>query len=163
MTLIEVALAKEKTGEYLAAIQIYEKIISGIGAPIDAFINLSFILWEFAAEFSFSVAHNIPPEWGEIGSKKYLLVVEKGLLNFPNSVELLFWSKYFPYRLYNNDFSKDDCLALIEKYGESDSLVPYFYLFLFNRIKYMDKRNMLLIECEKTPTAKNDYIKSLIE
>lgn len=163
MNLLEEAYSLDKGKEYLKAIEIYEEIIADSNAPADAFINLSFLYWLFAAEFAFRDAYNIPEKWNEIGGNRYTLVLKKGLLNFPLNLELHFWSQYFPHRLYDEPFPPSECLGLIDKYGDKESLVPYFFLYLFDSDKYEDKRNALLIECDNCPTAKNEYIKSIIE
>jgi hypothetical protein len=163
MNLLQEALRLDICKDYLKAIEIYELINEGVNAPIESFTNLSFIYWEFAAEFAFRDENNISKKWAEIGGKRYVSVLEKGLSKYPYSLELHFWYRYFPHRLYFDDFSKDECMELIKKFGNNESVVPYFYLYLFDREKFKNKRDILLIECEQKPTAKNNYIRSIIE
>jgi hypothetical protein len=163
MNQLEIAIKLDMSKDYLAAVQAYEDAIESRSCPAEFFINLSFLYWEFAAEFAFRDANKISDKWGVIGGEKYRIVLEKGLSNYPLNVELHFWSKYFPHRLNFDPFSKEECLALIERFGDSESLVPYFFLYLFDKEKYSKKRNTLIMICENTPTGKNNYIKSIIE
>jgi|GEM_PF-394695 hypothetical protein len=162
MHLLEIAINREAKREYSEAVEIYEKNILSEDAPKDSFINLAFLYWQFAAEFAFSDAYNISESLRQIGGQRFQTVLERGLLKYPRNTEMHFWSKYFPHRLYFSEFSQGECMAIIEKYGNHESLVPYFYLYLFNKEKYKDKREALLIECNEFPTAKNEYIKSLL-
>lgn len=75
-----------------------------------------------------------------IGGKRYLEILELGLANYQNSVELNFWKMYFPHIVYSKEFSKEDCKQLIDKYGDDESLVPYFYLYLFDKEKYTKEK-----------------------
>jgi hypothetical protein len=163
MNQFEIAIEMEADKNYTAAVQIYEEIISNKNAPKDSFINLAFLYWEFAAEFAFAEAYNIPDTLRTVGGRRYSLILAKGLLNYPFSTEIHFWAKYFPYRLYFEKFPQEECLEILKKYGENESLVPYFYLYLFDKRKYEDKRKSLLLEWEMFPTAKYDYIKSILE
>ena len=164
MNELELAISSELTRKYLEAVKLYEsELINSKKAPIETYINLAFLYWEFAAEFTFRDANNIPEEWSHIGGEKYPHIVELGLQKYPNSVELHFWEKYFPHRHYFNEFTEEECLKILQDYGDSESLVPYFFLYLFEEEKHIEKRNQLLMLCKELPTAKNTYIRSIIE
>lgn len=77
-------------------------------------------------------------------------------------MELNFWKRYFQHIIFGEEFSENDCKQLIEKYDDSESIVPFFFLYLFDSEKYKKVRNDLLDKCNKYPTAKNNYIKSVI-
>jgi hypothetical protein len=162
MNQFEVAIEMEVKKDYTTAVQVYEEIILDKNPPKDSFINLAFLYWEFAAEFAFADLYNISKTLRAVGGRRFSLILEKGLLNYPLSTEIHFWAKYFPHRLYFEKFSQNECLEILEEYGENESLVPYFYLYLFDKMKYEDKRKSLLLEWEMFPTAKYDYIKSIL-
>jgi hypothetical protein len=162
MNQLKNAINKEIAKDYLGAIEIYEEIIKESKPPLDAFINLSFIYWELASEFSFRDFHKIPNEWGEIGDKKYSEILKKASLIYPNSMELYFWSKYFPHRLFFDTFTENDCLNIIEKFRDDKNIVPFFFLYLFDKEKYKHQRDELVLLCQKQKTAKNIYILSII-
>ena len=88
--------------------------------------------------------------------------MELGLNNYPNSVELNFWKRYFSHISFGEEFSEQNCRSLVEKYGDNGSKVPYFFLYLFNKDRYKEEKKVLIDECNKQPTAKNLYIKSII-
>ena len=94
----EIAVWQDINGNYFKAIDLYEQLIDKGLALVDVFSNLSFIYWEFAADFGFRSTNNISDEWKEIGSNKYKEIIEKGLSKDPESVELHFLLKYFRHR-----------------------------------------------------------------
>lgn len=163
MANIEIAISKDLEKNYLEAVKYYELALQDNIPSADAYINLGFLYWEFAAEFTFNTAYNIPDKWSKIGGEKYPKIIEVGLKQYPESVELHFWKKYFPHRHYFDDFSQKDCERIIEESGDDGSIVPYFFLYLFDKVNYKEKRDQLLKQCEKLPTAKNEYIKSIIK
>ncbi|MEO5906477.1 MAG: hypothetical protein ABIQ11_07115 [Saprospiraceae bacterium] len=159
------AIIKEINKEYLEAVKYYEDEINNrsLSASLESYINLAFLYWCFAFElFEFNLPNNISEDWSSIGGKRYSKVLELGLNNYPNSVELNFWKRYFSHISFGEEFSAQDCRQLIEKYGNTKSKVPYFFLYLFEKDKYKEEKVELIDECNKEPTAKNLYIKSVL-
>ncbi len=129
---------------------------------IEEYANLSVLYWSFATElFEFNVPHNIPEQLQELGTRRFETIINDGLERYPESVELRFWRKYFPHRMYFNDFTEKECLEIINKHNNK-SLVPYFYLSILNSEKYKNEAKLLLEQCNEKPTAKNLFIKSLL-
>lgn len=162
---MEVAIIKEINKEYLEAVNYYEDEITNrrLSASLDSYINLAFLYWCFAFElYEFNIPNNISEDWSSIGGKRYSEVLELGLNNYPDSVELNFWKRYFLHITFGEEFPVQDCKQLIEKYGDAKSKVPYFFLYLFDKEKYKEEKVMLIDECNKKPTAKNLYIKSVL-
>lgn len=158
------AIKKDINQEYIEAVNLYEKeISSNKSIPLDKHINLAFLYWQFASDFGFVAHHNISDYWRELGGKKYPLILNQQLEKHPDSLELRFWKKYFPHRHFYDEFTREECEKLVDEYSSDKSLVPYFFLYLFDEEKYKDKRDILLEQCSKLPTAKNLYIKSIIE
>ncbi|SFB86281.1 hypothetical protein SAMN05421780_101800 [Flexibacter flexilis DSM 6793] len=163
---MESALLKDIEGKYIEAVQSYEHEIAGDFSYIlpDSYINLAFLYWSFAFElFEFNIPNNINDEYSIIGGNRYKIILDLGLIKFPNNIELHFWKKYFQHIIYGEEFSKNDCESLLREYGDNKTIVPYFFLYLFDKEKYKGKRNELLDRCNKYPTAKNIYIKSIID
>jgi hypothetical protein len=157
------AVLEDISKEYLKAVASYEDEIAtqGFSVPLDSFINLAFLYWSFATElFEFVIPNNIPDEWSIIGGERYELILDKGIQCYPNSVELRFWKRYFSFRLYGEDITEEECIALLDKYDSDDSLVPYFFLYLYDKAKYKEQRDLLIATCKAQPTAKNLYIQS---
>jgi hypothetical protein len=162
---MEKALIKEINGEYVEAVKCYENELANNESSIspNSYINLAFLYWSFAFDyFGFDIPNNIPDDYSIIGGNRYQIILDLGLKNYPNNLELIFWNKYFQHIIFGEEFSKSNCKQLIDKYGDSESIVPYFFLYLFEKEKYIEKRNELLDTCIKYPTAKNNYIKSII-
>ena len=161
---MNLALYKDVKREYVDAVKQYENQIAASDQPVlDDFINLSFLYWSFAAQqMEFNIPNMIPDEWSLIGGQRFSVIIEMGLARYPNSVELTFWRQYFPYRLFDADFPESDCEKILSNYGRQQSLVPYFYLHLFDDLKYSEEINFLLEICNRTPTAKNLYIRSFL-
>jgi len=160
-----IAISKDINKEYLEAVKYYESEIKNQEiVSIKSFANLAFLYWAFAyQQIEFNDVYNIPDEWSIIGGESFLKVIDKGLEIYPESLELNFWKEYFSYRLSLTEFSEKDCVNLLIKYGEDESLIPYFFLQLFNKELYKDKVTLLLANCKAEPTAKNNYIQSFIK
>ncbi|MBB6239874.1 hypothetical protein HDC90_004536 [Pedobacter sp. AK013] len=159
------AIIKDIEKKYIEAVKCYEEEINGNSHPdINCFINLAFLYWSFATEqIEFNEPNKIPEEWSLIGGENFLPTLDKGLENYPGNLELIFWKQYLSYRLYMTDFSENDCKSLIKQYGNENSLVPYFFLYLFDEKSHSEKINELRKICKGLPTAKNIYISSFIE
>jgi hypothetical protein len=155
----------EVNKEYIDAVIFYEHEIANHSPEVtpDSFINLSFLYWCFAFEFfEFATPNNIPEYWINIGGNRFLKILEIGLEKFPNNIEVHFWRRYFFHISYGEEFSEIECLDLIEKYGDKESKVLYFYLYLFDKNKYKIQKDDLIEEIKNLPTAKNLYIESIL-
>jgi hypothetical protein len=157
-----IAIEKDIDKQYNDAAVYYQESINENELNVDVYLNLAFLYWNFQ-DYGFFTYYNISEELAEIGYKKYPEILKKGLEVFPNNLELHFWDKYFSHILYGEDFTKENCLTLINEYNENESLVPYFFLFLFDKVKYKKERDELLEIANDTPTAKNLYVKSILE
>lgn len=159
------SIIKEINKKYVEAVEGYEDEIQNhedVASP-DTYINLAFLYWCFAFEFFEVVIPNaIPDHWSVKGGDSFLRILNSGLNKFPNNLELHFWKKYFFHIAYGEDFTKGECLQLIGKYNGTQSAVPYFFLYLFNKDKYKEQKMELLKIAEVAPTAKNLYIKSIL-
>ncbi len=157
------AIIKEINKEYIEAVELYEKDIKK-SASLESYINLAFLYWCFAFElFEFNIPNNISEKLSVIGGNRYSKILGLGLNNYPNSMELNFWKRYFSHISFGEEFSDNDCKQLIVKYRNDENIIPYFYLYLFDKKKYETEKNKLLDECSVKPTAKNIYIRSIIE
>ena len=160
---MNIAIEKEKT-EFLEAVKLYEdKILYGSDATEDDYINLAFLYWQFAADYGFYCYYNIPEELGVKGDKEYPRIIKEAIDKFPNSLELKFWERYFPHRHYFDEFTQEEIEKMIAEHEGDDSLIPYFYLYLFDKQKYKKERDKLLEICKETPNAKFKYIRAIIE
>lgn len=149
--------------QYIAAVRSYEEEIDKCPS-IEKFANLAYLYWAFAAEqIEFNLPHDISDDWSLIGGHKFDLILEKGLSVFPDSLELFFWKRYFAYRLFLLEFSEDDCKKMIFEHKAKDSLVPYFFLNMFDERLYLTQIIELREVCRKVLTAKNLYILTFIE
>ncbi|WP_421829166.1 hypothetical protein [Larkinella sp.] len=150
--------------KYLEAVALYEAEITSSSLPdLVSYTNLAFLYWEFAAEYyEFNIPQQIPEKWSLIGGERFPIIIKMGLEKYPLSAELHFWERYFPHRLFNSKFSQKDCESLLKKYKEDNSLIPYFFLYLFDQERYKENIVKLIEECNRLPTAKNLYIKSIL-
>ncbi|MDB9380917.1 hypothetical protein PN465_01485 [Nodularia spumigena CS-584] len=156
------AIIEDINKNYLQAIELYEQNLQSKIVNIEDYINLSFIYWATAAlEFEFNVPNQIPSKISIIGGKRFLHIVDEGILCFPESAELKFWKMYYNYRLFSDKFSERDCLEILEK-NKKKSLVPYFFLQMFNKEIYKKETQLLKGLCEDEQTAKNLYILSFL-
>ncbi len=160
---MNVAVVKEIEKKYLEAVDLYENSLLK-SAPVENYVNLSFLYWSFAFElFEFNIPNHISDRLSVIGGNRYAEVLDLGLNRYPDNLELHFWQKYFLHISAGRRFSDDDCRRLIADCQDNESVVPYFFLYLYDRKKYEHERALLLDKCNAQPTAKNLYIKSIIE
>lgn len=157
----KIAIEKDINTQYNDAVIYYQESINKNELKVDAYINLAFLFWNFH-DFGFSTYYKISEKLAEFGFKEYSTILKLGIKTFPNNVELQFWEKYFSHILFDDEFTHKECLDLMKKHSDK-SIVPYFFLYLFNKNKYKEQRSRLLKITEELPTAKNLYIKSLIE
>lgn len=142
----------------------YEDDINANVAVLDDYVNLAFLYWAFASLlFEFNLPYGISDQWSQIGGNKYRGILKLGIEKFPSSLELHFWDKYFSMRLWGQEFSEEECRNLISEYTDDTSLIPYFYLYLFDKNKYRNEREILLMQCHETPTAKHEYVASFLK
>ena len=161
---MNLALEKEINEEFVEAVKLYEdKILYGSDATEDDYINLAFLYWEFAADYGFCFYYSISEDLRNKGDEGYPRIIKEAIEKFPNSLELKFWEKYFPHRHYFDEFTEEEIEKMIAEHEGDDSLIPYFYLYLFDKQKYKEERDKLLEICDKIPNAKNRYIKAIIE
>lgn len=156
------AVKMDISKEYIPAIEMYKLSIEHEKVYMDAYINLAFLYWASSVKLNWSLKYNIPREI-KIGGFEWA----ENLLNKANEIfkncEIPFWALYFRRRLIGEDISEEEIVEIIDNRTYEKSLVPYFYLFLIDFKKYLHQRNLLLQECNKNQTAKNIYIKSIID
>lgn len=156
---LELAINKDVNKEYIDAIKYYENTLKQTYlSPIEVYINLAFLYWKFASGQVKSNDHS--KNYSNISGERYPEIIRLGLKQYPKSLELHFWEKYLPHRHYFEEFSQHECEEMIQKYGDKESLVPYFYLYLFDENKYLKKKEKLQKICKELLVAKNRYILS---
>ena len=160
--LMSEALAADLEGDFHEATRNYELEIERDGSCEDAFVNLSFIYWYLAFSPPPTLRAGVSDTWSTRAGDRYADVIEQGMKKYPESLELAFWKRYFSYRSAGDPFSESDCCDLIAKYPKSETFVPYFFLYLFDRSNYEKQASILRQECEQLPTTKNKYIKSIL-
>ena len=125
---MELAIVKEINKEYIESVKCYEREIANNDSSVlpDSYINLAFLYWSFAFEFlEFMLPNSIPEDYSIIGVERYQMIIELGLINYPNNAELHFWKKYFQHIIYGDIFTAEDCKKLVEKY-EQDGIMPVY-------------------------------------
>lgn len=161
---MEIAIKKDINKEYVEAVELYEESIKNDDASIEVYTNLAFLYWLFATEeMSFNKPNKIPDELSLIGGNRFGEIIQQGIKKYPDSLELTFLNRYFPYRLFFDEFTQQDCEQMIDDHPDNESLIPYFFLYLFDKEKYKSEKDKLLSLCNEIPSAKLNYIKSIID
>lgn len=156
------ALELDLAQQYKGAIQEYELAILHEHSVVEAYINLAIIYWLSAAEFAWADKYKIPVEFRSTAATRYAEVLSVAKNKFPNCGELYFWERYCLHRLIFDPLEEEEVLKIISTFKECTE-IPYFFLYLFDKEKYSKQRDKLLEKCQVSPTAKNIYIKSIIE
>lgn len=115
-----------------------------------------------ASEFAWADAYKIFREVRGRAVARYTEILNEAKLRFSECAELYFLEKYFWYRLVFNPFTEIDVLKILSEKSCCKE-VPYFFRYLFDNKKYWQERDILLKKCIELPTAKNIYIRSIIE
>jgi hypothetical protein len=159
----EEAVRQDIAQNYDEAIKNYEDaIFENEATHTDAFTNLAFIYWSLANEPPFAFEPGVSDRWSIIAGERFQIILEIGIQRQPDTLELIFWKRYFAHIVFGEDFTPEECKAMIESHSASASRVPYFFLWLFDKKTYLPERAELLIQCEKVKTAKNRYIASVL-
>ena len=159
---MEIDIIYDINKEYIKAVNAYETLIRNNDTIPDYYINLSYLYWSFAFElYEFTIPNNIPKNLVKKGGNEFIKILNLGIEKYPNDIELHFWKRYFLYISYAKDFTEKQCLNLFNLYG-SKNLIPYFFLYQCNNIKYEKQKNELLNTIQGKEIAKNLYIKSLL-
>lgn len=157
------AVRQDIAQNYDEAIKKYEDVISANETiHTDAFTNLAFIYWRFAFASPFEFEADLSDRWSIIGGERYLKILEMGIKNQADTLELIFWKRYFAHIVFGEDFTPEECETLMASHSASESMVPNFFLWLFDKKKYLPERSELLQQCEKQRTAKNRYVISIL-
>ncbi|RZK16038.1 MAG: hypothetical protein EOO56_21205 [Hymenobacter sp.] len=157
------ALVYDAAGKYEQAAVAYERVILQPQAPVEVFANLSFIYWESGTQQSIAAAEARPPALHDRPWQMCFRVIEAGLQQYPEDLELSFWARYYPYRGIFDDFSAADCQQLLLNcVNHNQTLIPYFFLSLFDEELYSVEIAHILADCRKCPTAKNRWIASVL-
>jgi hypothetical protein len=132
-------------------------------ASADTFINLSFLYWNFGwlAPPEFVWPHNIPEEWQIEAAEKLDEIIQLGIQKFPDNVEFYFWHRYYMLFSIGEDFTHEECLAIVNKYGLGDNLAPAFFLH-YEVEKYRKDAEELYRRCIAMPSTKNSYIAAVL-
>ena len=131
------AIQKDIEQKYVKAIGLYEESVQR-EETADAYINLAFIYWEVSAEFAFRDQFKIPDKWLSIGSDRYGSLVDQAIILYPKNVELIFWKRYFDHILIGEELSENDVRNILGM-GDKNKLIPHFFLYLFDPIKYQNQ------------------------
>jgi hypothetical protein len=159
------ALAHDVAGAYELAVAAYERAILRPQAPVEAFANLSFIYWESITQQSMTFTNGtaIPLTLNDMPWQTCFRVLAKGFQRYPNDLELSFWKRYYPYRGIFDDFSDADCQQLlVDCVDHNQTLMPYFFLSLFDEVRHSDDVARILSAYDRSPTAKNLWVASVL-
>lgn len=162
MTNFNNAISLDLSRRYREAIAEYELALNDATSDVNLYINLSFLYWLSISAFVWADAYGIPLQVRDKAFDRYNEILENAISKFSDCAELFFWRKYFEHRLLFDPFTEEDVLRILSTYHSCQD-VPYFFLYLFDKEKYVNKRNALLENCKDLPTAKNRYIISIIE
>lgn len=159
------AIKKEIERKYIEAINYYELDVKNNEKPsVESFINLSFIYWCCAFEyFEFILPNKIPNELSLIGGDRFMDIIAMGIEKYPNNIELQFWKKYFLHIGYGEEFSYEECIELLGNSADESGEVLYFFLYIFDKERYKEKKDMLLKKIKRKLILKNLYIISLLD
>jgi hypothetical protein len=159
----EEAVKRDIAENYDEAIKSYEEVIlENEIVHTDAFTNLAVIYWKLAFASPSEIKPDVADRWSIIGGERYPIILDMGIERQADILELIFWKRYFAHIVFGEDFTPEECKAMIESHSASESRVPYFFLWLFDKKKYSAQRTELLQKCEKEKTTKNRYIISIL-
>lgn len=159
MNFFEEAVREDINGDYIQASALYEKSIERADNP-DAYINLAVLYFQFT-DFGINASQKLPVEFIRKALGRFDEVINLGMAKFPQNGEMKFWSKYFRFSSMGDKLEDRDIIDILR--DSEPSLVPYFFLYLSDPVKYSSERDALSEQCHRLLTSKNRWILSLIE
>lgn len=161
MKYFNLGLEADIRGDFLSAIKYYEESISQNEKQVDTYLNLAIIYWEIGWDYGISSYHKINKDLIHVAAERYEVILEIAKKEFPNNIEVEFWRRYIDNINLGKEFSIEECETLVQR--DKNSLVPYSYLYLYNKDKYKNEVDKLYSIVSKELTEKNQYIKNMID
>lgn len=156
----EQAIEFDSQDRPLEAAEAYEQIIAQPNADIESFINLA-VLYFVCTDGGYAAYHRLSNEFVNKAWERANEVLDKAEAKFGKYAEIDFWCYFFRFIVLGEGPFIHECRALATK---STSIVPYFHLFaLSGGEQYREKADQLLELVKGGKTAKNRYIKSVLE
>lgn len=150
------------------AAQAYEQAIAEGDADLDTYIDLAVLYFECNDE-GYYAYHHLSDDFIERAWNRTFELLDEAESNFGKHAEIEFWRHFFRY-IYGGG---PEFIPLAEELAATgESLVPYFYLYAFNKRtthdvgegrKYFDKGRELYDLVKDDSTAKKRYITSVLD
>ncbi len=160
-----IALYLDLDQQYEAAIFAYEQALNEKeDEHVFLYIELAFLYWHSACDFSWSDHYNISINTRRMGMDRAEELINIAKVKFPNCGDLYFWEKYFLFCLLGHPLRESDILDIFKKY--ETTVIPFFFLYICHdeiNNPYQKERDYLVNICQKQMTAKHIRILSLIE
>ena len=161
MVTLQEAKNYEKRDEVINAADAYEEILLSKQPPLEAFINLAVLYWEFT-RYGTSEEYGLDESFTERAVKRCLEVIDQADKHYPNNPDVTFWYLYIRYIDFTDEHFRSKCKELVK--DPACSLDPYFYLFSGpDGDNYCKEVLALIGKCKWEKTFKNQYILSVIE
>lgn len=153
----EMAIEQDVGGNRVEAADLYERALEVGIAPLDAYLNLAVLYWEYL-----DPGHPHVSEFYSRAARRYKEVLGEADVPYTGHPEVEFWRLYFDYILLGNPPFEAECRSIVKEHP--NVLMPYFYLYSASEgQEYQEEAQELLRLCKMLPTTKNRYVGSVIE
>jgi regulator of protease activity HflC (stomatin/prohibitin superfamily) len=149
----------DRADQPVEAAAAYEQVIAEGEADLETFLNLA-VLYFQCCDGGYLARHSLSKDFVEQADKRALELLDEAENRYGSNNELEFWRLFINYA-YGADASAQTSLELALR---GPSSVPYFHLFsLPGGEAYAEEARMLLASVREGKTAKERFIKSVLE
>lgn len=155
------ALAADRKGELQLAAALYEDVLAGGEASLEALLNLAILYWQ-ATDTGTVAAKKLSPDFLATAGRRLPELLAEAERRFPTSVEPRFWRRYIAWADLGEPFGSDECRELLRE--DPAALVPALYLFAASQGKEAQTEALdLLRRCQEDGTTRAHYVASVIQ
>jgi hypothetical protein len=155
MNMKQSALELDRKDQPSEAANAYEDAIQQQGEELDTFLNLA-VLYFCCNDGGYAVYHKLSKEFLDNAWERSWKVLDEAEAKFGRKAEIEFWRSYFRVILLGEENFVAKCEDLVKA---TNSLDPYFYLFLFpNGKRYERQVKQLYDQVADGSTQKNGIL-----
>ena len=158
MTALQKARELDARDDPVGAITAYEQAIANEDVGFDVFLDLA-ILYFKCADFGYASAHHLPQEIEEKSHSRAKELLREAEHRFGASPEVSFWQRYIDFVVLAEPHFEEEARGIANQGGVD----VYIYLFSTAGKEYADKARDLLKSVAAGRTARERYIKGVLE
>lgn len=160
MNILERVRQFEEADKPIDALEAYDEIFNQGIAEWEDYINAAVLLF-LCQDYGYSSEHRLPKSIIDQAWYRSNEILDEAEKNFGPIDEITFWRRYFEFAVLGEPSFEDECKYLVNK---GMTLVPCLHILSSTSdIKYLPHCRKLLNRVNDGKTAKDRYVKSILE